>query len=64
MKTISTLPEGFFSKYLRSQTEEVKQNVYKGLGVFCSRDVKSTEMVGFKSDENNTPIPKTLSNIF
>jgi hypothetical protein len=34
MKTIASLPPGFFQKYLKGQDQEVKQNAYKALGVF------------------------------
>jgi hypothetical protein len=34
MKSLSSLPQGFLSSYLRSQSDPVKSNVYKALGVF------------------------------
>jgi hypothetical protein len=39
MKTIASLPPGFFQKYLRGQEQEVKQNAYRALGVFCRNTV-------------------------
>lgn len=42
-KTLSSLPKGFLCSYLRNQPTEVKQNVYKGLGVFTCRVPKTNQ---------------------
>jgi hypothetical protein len=56
MKTISSLPPGFFQKYLRGQEQEVKQNAYKALGVFSESTVNL-------SKPKNSRIPLYTNNL-